>query len=88
MGLPVVLSAVKREVAFVFGLEGASRLGAAEFAVGRVGNQMDFERCTRRKALLQEGESNVMYVMNRRGGVLCIEVSRTSTNVSNFPVFH
>ena len=59
MGLPVVLSAVKREVAFVFGLEGAFRLGAVEFAVGRVGDQMDFERCTRRKALLQE----TMYVI-------------------------
>ena len=53
VGLPVVLSTMKGEVALVFGLECASRLGAAEFAVGRVGDQVDFERCARRKALLQ-----------------------------------
>ena len=64
MGLPVVLSAVKREIALVLGLECASRLGAAEYAVGRVGDQMDFERCTRGKALLQ-GKKWRNHVMNR-----------------------
>ena len=52
VGLPIVFSAVEREVALVFGLEWASRLGAAVFAVGSVGDQMDFQRCARGKALL------------------------------------
>ena len=53
MGLSVVLSAVEGEVALVFGLEGASRFVAAEFAVGRVGDQVDLKRGARGEALLQ-----------------------------------
>ena len=71
-GLSVVLSAVEGEVALVFGLEGASRLGAAELAVGRVGDQVDFERGARGEALLQRNARTISWrehKLNSRVGV-------------------
>ena len=53
VGLAIVFSAVKGEVALVLGLKRTSGLGAAEFAVGGVRYEMDFERRARGEALLK-----------------------------------